>query len=207
MLVRSHNALEERVTLDSELNSMNAEFDWMKWNLLIIGAGSGLISNNIAGAVVRIECYNKDSGVLTYSKEAVTGKNGRYTVKVETDRGEDVCDAVLVRSSNPECATPNAGRDRARVILTRNNGMISNKRFANNMGFLRNTPLANCGQILQKYIDSEDDWNVSFAFAFAISFVFFCTSSKYCCNRSSLLLPNVTLSRFFPFLLLGYGNC
>lgn len=114
-------------------------------------------SEYMPDAIVRVECFNKDSGKVTYSKEAVTDKNGRYTVKVETDRGEDVCDAMLVKSSNPECGSPNAGRDRARVILTRNNGMISNKRYANNMGFLRNTPLSNCAQILQKYQESEED--------------------------------------------------
>ncbi|KAH6803849.1 hypothetical protein C2S51_032096 [Perilla frutescens var. frutescens] len=114
-------------------------------------------SEYMAGAIVRIECRSKDSGKLTYSKEAVTGENGRYTMRVETDRGDDFCDAVLVKSSNPECATPNAGRDRARVILTRNNGMTSNKRYANNMGFLKNTPLANCAQILQKYQESEEE--------------------------------------------------
>ncbi|KAL0378478.1 UNVERIFIED_CONTAM: protein DOWNSTREAM OF FLC [Sesamum radiatum] len=110
----------------------------------------------MAGATVRIECRNKDTAQLTYTKEAVTDSTGRYSVLVETDRGDDFCDAVLVKSADPECSTPNEGRDRARVILTRNNGMISNKRFANAMGFLKNTPLANCPMILQKYQEPEE---------------------------------------------------
>ncbi|KAL0448601.1 UNVERIFIED_CONTAM: Major pollen allergen Ole e 1, partial [Sesamum latifolium] len=107
-------------------------------------------------ATVRIECRNKDTAQLTYTKEAVTDSTGHYSVLVETDRGDDFCDAVLVKSADPECSMPNEGRDRARVILTRNNGMISNKRFANAMGFLKNTPLANCPMILQKYQEPEE---------------------------------------------------
>ncbi|KAL0285487.1 UNVERIFIED_CONTAM: hypothetical protein Scaly_2818000 [Sesamum calycinum] len=64
--------------------------------------------------------------------------------------------AVLVKSPDPECSVPNAGRDRARVILTRNNGMNSNARFANALGFLKNTPLASCPQVLQQYQEAED---------------------------------------------------
>lgn len=75
---------------------------------------------------------------------------------VHGDRGDDCCDALLVKSSDPECSHPNAGRDRARVILTRNNGMISNTRFANAMGFLKNTPLSSCPTILQKYQEPEE---------------------------------------------------
>ncbi|XP_057783766.1 major pollen allergen Lol p 11-like [Salvia miltiorrhiza] len=110
----------------------------------------------MAGATVRIECRSKDSDKITYSTEAVTDHSGRYAVDVATDCGDDVCDAILVKSANPECATPNAGRDRARVILTRNNGMTSNIRYANNMGFLKKTALPNCAQILQKYQETEE---------------------------------------------------
>ncbi|KAG8373346.1 hypothetical protein BUALT_Bualt11G0014600 [Buddleja alternifolia] len=114
-------------------------------------------SKYLAGAVVRIECRDRANSKLTYTKEAVTDSTGHYQILVETDRGDDWCDAVLVKSSDPECSSPNAGRDRARVILTRNNGMTSNTRFANAMGFLKNTPLASCAQILQKYQETEED--------------------------------------------------
>ncbi|KAG6397469.1 hypothetical protein SASPL_143636 [Salvia splendens] len=110
----------------------------------------------MAGATIRIECRGKDSDKITFTTEAVTGPDGRWSVDVTSDLGDDTCDAVLVKSANPECATPNAGRDRARVILTRNNGMTSNIRYANNMGFLKRTPLANCAQILQKYQETEE---------------------------------------------------
>ncbi|EPS69662.1 hypothetical protein M569_05103, partial [Genlisea aurea] len=108
-------------------------------------------STKIAGATVRVECRDRKTSELTYTKEAVTGAAGRYSVLVEDDRGDDYCDAVLAKSSDPECDTPGAESDRARVILTRNNGISSSARFANAMGFLKNTPLSNCPEILQKY--------------------------------------------------------
>lgn len=111
---------------------------------------------HLAGAVVRIECRSRANSELTYQKEGVTDSSGSYNILVESDRGNDYCDAVLVKSSDPECSEPNQGRDRARVILTRNNGMSSNTRFANPMGFLKRTPLASCSKILKKYEEAED---------------------------------------------------
>ncbi|XP_075501575.1 olee1-like protein [Primulina tabacum] len=113
-------------------------------------------SKYLAGAVVRIECRSRANSELTYQKEGVTDSSGNYNMLVESDRGDDYCDAVLVKSSDPECSEPNKGRDRARVILTRNNGMSSNTRFANPMGFLKRTPLASCSKILKKYEEAED---------------------------------------------------
>ncbi|KAL6518549.1 hypothetical protein OROGR_019051 [Orobanche gracilis] len=112
-------------------------------------------SKYMAGATVRVECSNRKTGELTYtSPEATTDPTGQYTIKVESDQRNDYCDVMLVKSSKPECSTLSQGRERSRVSLTRNNGMTSNIRFANNMGFLANTPLANCAQILMKYTEA-----------------------------------------------------
>lgn len=112
----------------------------------------------LSGAVVRIECRSRVTSKITYQKETVTNSKGHYTVLVETDCGDDYCDAVLVKSSEPKCSEPSKGRDRARVILTRNNGMCSSTRYANAMGFLASEPLPSCGSILQKYQEAEEDW-------------------------------------------------
>ena len=109
-----------------------------------------------AGAVVRVECRSRKNSELTYTKEGVTDYAGNYQILVESDRADDYCDTVLVKSSDPECSTPDAGRDRTRVILTGNNGMNSNTRFANALGFLKATPLASCTQILKQYEESEE---------------------------------------------------
>ncbi|XP_059298705.1 protein DOWNSTREAM OF FLC-like [Lycium ferocissimum] len=112
----------------------------------------------LAGAKVRIECRHRVTEAPTYTVEGVTNSKGEYNILVNSDRGDDVCDVILVKSSDPMCAKPNAGRDRSRLILTRNNGMISNTRFANAMGFLRDEPLSSCTQILQQYQLTEDQF-------------------------------------------------
>ncbi|GAA0156030.1 hypothetical protein Leryth_009259 [Lithospermum erythrorhizon] len=113
-------------------------------------------SEYLPGSIVKLECKSRESQQVTYTDTAVTDRSGSYKFLVDRDFGDDVCDVILVKSSHSECSVPNGGRDRARVILTRNNGMVSDVRYANNLGFLKNTPLAACPQILQKYQDSED---------------------------------------------------
>ncbi|KAL6502602.1 hypothetical protein OROHE_024255 [Orobanche hederae] len=113
-------------------------------------------SEFLAGAVVKLECRKRtDTSKLTYTKEAVTNSDGCYHIKVHHDHDDDICDVKLVKSSHSGCGIANAGRDRARVALTRNNGMVSDVRFANALGFLKDTPLASCSQILQQYQDQE----------------------------------------------------
>lgn len=109
-----------------------------------------------AGAKVRIECKDRDALGIKYSVEGVTDSTGTYKITVQYDRGDDICDAVLVSSPDPFCSAPNRGRDRARVILTRSNGLISDTRYANNMGFLRNQPLAGCTQLLKTYLEADE---------------------------------------------------
>lgn len=110
------------------------------------------------GSKVRVECKHRKTNKITYSVDGVTNSQGEYNILVNRDCGDDVCDVVLVESSDKTCNIPNAGRDRARVALTRNNGMTSDVRYANNMGFLSNQPLSACTQILQQYQLTEDQY-------------------------------------------------
>ncbi|GAA0149074.1 hypothetical protein LIER_08340 [Lithospermum erythrorhizon] len=106
---------------------------------------------------VKLDCKSNDEpdARITYTDSATTDKTGTYNFIVNKDLGDDACEVVLVSSPHSECNVPNVGRDRARVILTRDNGMVSDKRFANNLGFFKRVPLASCPQLLQKYEDSE----------------------------------------------------
>lgn len=110
-----------------------------------------------AGAVVKLECISRASSEITFTKEAVTDSSGHYQMLVHGDRGDDLCDMVLVKSSDPECSSPSEGRDKARVILTKDNGMNSNTRFANAMGFLKNNPLPSCREVLKQYEDDSEE--------------------------------------------------
>ncbi|KAF9597790.1 hypothetical protein IFM89_021875 [Coptis chinensis] len=65
--------------------------------------------------------------------------------------------AVLINNPQKDdyCALAMPGRERARVILTNNNGINSNNRFANNLGFIKDEPLAARAQVLKLYEGDE----------------------------------------------------
>ncbi|KAK4758327.1 hypothetical protein SAY87_019628 [Trapa incisa] len=113
-------------------------------------------STFIAGAKIKVECRNRQSMELLYSQEATTDLTGTYTIPVLEDHHDELCDAMLISSPHPTCRIPSEGRDKARVILTRNNGIATDERFVNNMGFMTNQPLAGCTQILQQYQELDD---------------------------------------------------
>ncbi|GMP32723.1 hypothetical protein CsSME_00006358 [Camellia sinensis var. sinensis] len=110
----------------------------------------------IPGARVRIERKDRETLQLKYSIEGVTDSTGTYNIMVTGDRGDDLCDSVLVSSPESDCAEADPGRDRSRVILTRYNGINSDTRFANAIGFFRNEPMSGCTQLLQKYQETDD---------------------------------------------------
>ncbi|XP_031095966.1 major pollen allergen Lol p 11-like [Ipomoea triloba] len=112
----------------------------------------------LAGARVQIQCRDIKTNALTYTIDGVTNSEGEYNIVVNGDRGDDLCDVVLMKSPDRRCSIPNKGRDRARVILTRNNGMVSDIRYANNMGFTSKEPLASCAQILAPYHLNDDNF-------------------------------------------------
>ncbi|POO04039.1 Allergen Ole e 1, conserved site [Trema orientale] len=109
----------------------------------------------IAGAKVRIECRERKTMDLVYSKEATTDSSGTYKMLISEDHADEVCDALLVSSPQADCATASPGRDRARVILTSYNGIASSNRYVNAMGFTRNEALAGCADVLKLYQETE----------------------------------------------------
>lgn len=109
----------------------------------------------LAGARLRVECKDDDTLDVIYKVEGVTDETGTYKIAVEGDHDGQLCEAVLVSSPMSECATVEQGRGRARVDLTSNNGIASSLRYANNLSFLRDSPLAGCAQLLKQYQDSE----------------------------------------------------
>ncbi|PON61610.1 Allergen Ole e 1, conserved site [Parasponia andersonii] len=112
----------------------------------------------IEGATVRVECKSRSTNELVYRQEAKTASCGTYRMDIPKDQGNGICDVVLVSSPQANCATVSPGRDRARVILTRNNGIATPIRYANAVGFLRSEPLAGCEAILKQYQETEDSY-------------------------------------------------
>lgn len=97
---------------------------------------------------------------LVYSKEATTDSTGCYTMLIPEDHEDQVCDAVLVHSPLSNCAKVSPGRDRARVILNCDNGIASNSRFVNSMGFERDEPLAGCANVLKQYQETDNQYQM-----------------------------------------------
>ncbi|OVA14627.1 Pollen Ole e 1 allergen/extensin [Macleaya cordata] len=113
--------------------------------------------NFVAGAKVKLECKDRKTLKLLHRVDAVTDKTGSYEIKVAADHGDQLCETALVSSPDRYCAKFAPGRERARVILTSNNGIVSNVRYANNMGFMADQPMAGCAQVLKQYQEDEDD--------------------------------------------------
>ncbi|GMN45291.1 hypothetical protein TIFTF001_014487 [Ficus carica] len=109
----------------------------------------------ISGAKVTIECKDRDTLALVFSKEVTTDSEGCYSTSIAEDHKNQICDVVAVSSPLKNCAKAAPGRDRARVILTENNGIASNRRFVNAIGFEMNKPLGVCANVLKQYQETE----------------------------------------------------
>ncbi|KAK8479107.1 hypothetical protein V6N13_054130 [Hibiscus sabdariffa] len=114
-------------------------------------------SRSLSDAKVKIVCSNRKTGEVVYEREGKTDKDGKYQIPVAEDHLDQICDAVLVKSSHPDCFTMTPGRERTRVILTNYNGIASTTRYANAMGFMTEAPEAGCTEMMKMYQTDEED--------------------------------------------------
>ncbi|KAM6579106.1 hypothetical protein CsatB_030943 [Cannabis sativa] len=113
-------------------------------------------------ARVRLECSESEKGKVIYSAEAVTDATGTYRIPVSGEHEDDICAIELVKSSDPECSEINSEpyqKLSARISLTTNNGIASNVRQANPLGFLKKTPLPQCKDVLKQMGLTPEDLN------------------------------------------------
>ncbi|KMT04409.1 hypothetical protein BVRB_8g180850 [Beta vulgaris subsp. vulgaris] len=111
------------------------------------------VSTMMEGATVRLECRNITAGTETFKSEAITDKLGMYSINVDGDYEDDICEIVLAKSSNNECTDISHdvyAKQAAKVSLTSNNGESSDVRSANALGFMRKTPLPECPEVLKE---------------------------------------------------------
>ncbi|KAL8225513.1 hypothetical protein R6Q57_018097 [Mikania cordata] len=109
----------------------------------------------IPRAKVRVECKDKEQKLL-YTAEGTTDATGTYYINVNEDHGNETCDVVLVSSPLGDCKTADPGRNRARVVLTSYNGIVSDTRFANAMGFMKDEVMSGCTTLLQSLMEEAD---------------------------------------------------
>jgi hypothetical protein len=111
----------------------------------------------IKDARVRVECKDRKTFALLYSKEATTDASGTYEILVNDDHADQMCDCLLVHSPQDGCNKFAPGRDRSRLALTSNNGITSYKRFANAMGFEKDEADAGCTEVLAQYQELDEE--------------------------------------------------
>ncbi|XP_077210552.1 major pollen allergen Lol p 11-like [Tasmannia lanceolata] len=111
----------------------------------------------IPGAKVKLECVQRNDHKITFIREAVTDNTGSYKIEAPDDHQEEICEVVLVSSPVAGCNELKVGRDRARILLTENSGIVSNNRYANALGFYKTTTLQICPTLLAKYYTNEDN--------------------------------------------------
>uniref|UniRef100_A0A0D9XJ33 Uncharacterized protein n=1 Tax=Leersia perrieri TaxID=77586 RepID=A0A0D9XJ33_9ORYZ len=116
-----------------------------------------MIGQSSNGAKVKVECRSKSTGAKTCSFEGETDHTGTYSIPVNDEHEHELCESVLVSSpAEAKCGKVVAGRERAPVFLTNNNGVTSNVRLANALGFQKDTALAACAEILKMYEEVDD---------------------------------------------------
>ncbi|XP_061372637.1 olee1-like protein [Gastrolobium bilobum] len=111
------------------------------------------VSEFMSGATVRVECKDTENGTLTFSKDAVTDRNGSYKVEVDGDHEEEVCEVKLIKSSREDCGevdTASHLEQAAMISITSNNGIMSPIRTANPLGFLKKNRLPICSEVFQE---------------------------------------------------------
>ena len=104
-----------------------------------------------------MQCMDRAGNDVVYTKRGWTDSTGSYTIYVDEDHADEICDAKLVSSPHPQCKEFTPGRDQARVILTRHNGIASDDRFANAMGFMTQEAASGCAEILSQYQEFDNE--------------------------------------------------
>ncbi|OIV97903.1 hypothetical protein TanjilG_12660 [Lupinus angustifolius] len=111
----------------------------------------------IAGAEVILQCTDRVTNEVVYTKKGFTDSTGTYMIDVNEDHKDQVCDAKLVNSNHPTCNEATPGRDQARVILTGYNGIASTERFANAMGYMTQEVASGCADVLRQYQEFDEE--------------------------------------------------
>ncbi|GAV91921.1 14-3-3 domain-containing protein/Pollen_Ole_e_I domain-containing protein [Cephalotus follicularis] len=108
------------------------------------------LSENIKGAIVQLVCNKRETGELTYTINGVTDEQGKYSLPVTGDHEEEICEVHIINSPRQDCSELMKGRDRARVVLTKNNGVVEPTRYVNSLGFMRNEAVNGCEPVLRE---------------------------------------------------------
>ncbi|XP_027368379.1 protein DOWNSTREAM OF FLC-like [Abrus precatorius] len=102
----------------------------------------------IAGAEVNLQCKDRITNEIVFNKKAESDSSGSYSILVDEKQANQICDVRLVSNPLHDCKEATPGRDQSRIILNRFNGIATNERFVNNMGFMKTRVASGCAKIL-----------------------------------------------------------
>ncbi|TMX00693.1 hypothetical protein EJD97_000313 [Solanum chilense] len=108
------------------------------------------ISEYIEGAKVKLTCRDMETEKVTYTAEALTDKNGKYTIEASGDHEKELCDVGVVQSPREDCKDPAIGFENSRVVCSNNVGMHNPTRYANPLFFMKKETLPNCKDVLDE---------------------------------------------------------
>ncbi|KAF8103550.1 hypothetical protein N665_0188s0481 [Sinapis alba] len=111
----------------------------------------------VPGATVKLVCRDRKTMDEIYTDVAVSNRHGKYMFVVHEDHKDEMCDVMLVKSSDKACSKISRGREQSRVILNHYNGIASQIRHANNMGFEKDVSDVFCSELIKKYQVDEDE--------------------------------------------------
>ncbi|MCL7035534.1 hypothetical protein MKW94_020164 [Papaver nudicaule] len=115
------------------------------------------VSEPIKGAKVALECKNREGGHVTFTGDGETDASGTYSIAVNGDHEDDVCEVTAKESPVEDCNEPVKGRSTGRVAITGNNGIPSPVRYVNSLGFLKKEPLSSCGKVIAELDLTPED--------------------------------------------------
>ncbi|WVY93537.1 hypothetical protein V8G54_032625 [Vigna mungo] len=123
------------------------------------------LSEFMEGATVRVMCSQVDNANnVTFNKETTTNSLGAYRMEVDGDHEDDTCEVTLVKSPRSDCNEIDREAhllQAARISITKNNGIVSNIRQANPLGFLKKDRLPGCAELMKELGINEDGTPVS----------------------------------------------
>ncbi|KAJ8543015.1 hypothetical protein K7X08_005538 [Anisodus acutangulus] len=108
------------------------------------------LSDTIEGATVSLACSDIETNNVTFITEGKTDYIGKYTLTVEGDHENDICEVKLVNSPKEDCKKIVPELVYNRIVCSKNVGMHNAVRFVNPLFFQKDKPIHGCKELVEK---------------------------------------------------------
>ncbi|KAE9456360.1 hypothetical protein C3L33_11727, partial [Rhododendron williamsianum] len=102
----------------------------------------------VGSADVELQCRDRENGTVTLTKAQKSDDGGYYSIYIDKDHQNDICEVRVVSSPIPECSEIVPEISRNRVNLAKESGIITNSRFVNPIGFVSKNAYPECHDVL-----------------------------------------------------------